>query len=294
MKFMLDISCSIFMITYSFSHFAHQVRKCLPNRVTRAFQVQTVPPPAEDVPDTGMIRLVPQSRTLQSIATYVTCYSQFSLCDHLQTSTFASVYEFYDALESLDAEAASRLPGLSDRKQTITESTVTDEGGSSESFYLRQQDSKLLVPKINLNAASESSTSEDEGELQEGPVARLAILPGIAAPHQRRPNKRRLSQIGGTAADRLKQEQRAARRKARKAFRTITLILGSFALLWSPYYIVATVYGFCERCVPHALYIVSYYMCYVNSSLNPFCYALANRQYRAAFIRILKGDFARR
>ncbi|PIO75476.1 hypothetical protein TELCIR_02468 [Teladorsagia circumcincta] len=54
----------------------------------------------------------------------------------------------------------------------------------------------------------------------------------------------------------------------------------------------ATVYGFCKgECIPTLLYTLSYYMCYLNSSCNPFAYAMANRQFRLAFVRILKGDF---
>uniref|UniRef100_A0AC34G555 Uncharacterized protein n=1 Tax=Panagrolaimus sp. ES5 TaxID=591445 RepID=A0AC34G555_9BILA len=56
----------------------------------------------------------------------------------------------------------------------------------------------------------------------------------------------------------------------------------------------ATVYGFCKgECIPSLLYNLSYYMCYLNSSGNPFAYALANRQFRSAFGRILRGNFHR-
>lgn len=85
-----------------------------------------------------------------------------------------------------------------------------------------------------------------------------------------------------------------AERRAHKAFRTITFIVGLFALLWSPYYVVATIYGFCGKdCISSVLYNFSYYMCYLNSAANPFAYALANRQFRSAFFRILKGNFKR-
>ncbi|KAE9553809.1 hypothetical protein FO519_002979 [Halicephalobus sp. NKZ332] len=89
-------------------------------------------------------------------------------------------------------------------------------------------------------------------------------------------------------------KQTKAEKRAHKAFRTITFIVGFFAILWSPYYVVATIYGFCKgECIPAALYNLSYYMCYLNSSGNPFAYALANRQFRSAFIRMFHGNFKR-
>ncbi|VDN06856.1 unnamed protein product [Thelazia callipaeda] len=90
-----------------------------------------------------------------------------------------------------------------------------------------------------------------------------------------------------------KRKQTKAERRAHKAFRTITFIVGCFAILWSPYYVVATVYGFCRQCIPTLLYTLTYYMCYLNSSGNPFAYALANRQFRAAFLRMLRGNFSK-
>ncbi|OZC11071.1 hypothetical protein X798_01897 [Onchocerca flexuosa] len=90
-----------------------------------------------------------------------------------------------------------------------------------------------------------------------------------------------------------KRKQTKAERRAHKAFRTITFIVGCFAILWSPYYIAATVYGFCRHCIPSLLYTLTYYMCYLNSSSNPFAYALANRQFRITFLRILRGNFSK-
>lgn len=94
---------------------------------------------------------------------------------------------------------------------------------------------------------------------------------------------------GGGAGSRQKSK---SENRARKAFRTISFILGCFVACWTPYHVLALVEGFCRNppCTNEHLYMFSYFLCYANSPMNPFCYALANQQFKKTFMRILKGD----
>lgn len=99
--------------------------------------------------------------------------------------------------------------------------------------------------------------------------------------------KKAIGPFGGFGRQKSKSENRA-----RKAFRTISFILGAFVICWTPYHILALVEGFCSNppCTNKHLYMFCYFLCYSNSPLNPFCYALANQQFKKTFMRILKGD----
>lgn len=83
--------------------------------------------------------------------------------------------------------------------------------------------------------------------------------------------------------------------RARKALRTISIILGAYVLCWTPYHVMVFIIGICGNwtCINITVYYFTYWMCYLNSPINPFCYAFANAQFKRTFIRILKFDFHR-
>lgn len=92
---------------------------------------------------------------------------------------------------------------------------------------------------------------------------------------------------------RLHQQLRSLNRE-KKAAKTIGVIVGCFIVCWAPFFTVYLLGAFCSDCTPPTLFGVFFWLGYCNSVANPIIYGLCSRDFRYAFVKILRCRCERR
>lgn len=192
--------------------------------------------------------------------------TEVSVTNHNDNKPVTTIINKVTNLDGMEARDEIEKVATSDASKTNTNSQVA----------FKADEVVKLMPKVEHN---EKSNRDRRTFLQN--IRKRLRLDG----------KKKAGPLLGLVGNRQKSK---SENRARKAFRTISFILGAFVICWTPYHILALVEGFYQGSVNAHLYMFTYFLCYANSPLNPFCYAMANQQFKKVFTRLLKLDFQMR
>ena len=73
----------------------------------------------------------------------------------------------------------------------------------------------------------------------------------------------------------------------RKAVVTVASVVVAFAVCWVPYFTVFVIKPFVSTPIDHRVDLLTLWLGYANSSVNPFLYAFYNSSFRDGFRRVL-------
>lgn len=80
----------------------------------------------------------------------------------------------------------------------------------------------------------------------------------------------------------------------------LTAIVIGFTLCFLPYFVVFMIVAICEDCISNTIFTFTLWLGYLNSTINPFLYALSNNRLNKSMSRystrkgVLTGQEARR
>ncbi|KAJ8417723.1 hypothetical protein AAFF_G00225660 [Aldrovandia affinis] len=74
----------------------------------------------------------------------------------------------------------------------------------------------------------------------------------------------------------------------KKVAKSLAVIVCVFGLCWAPYTMLMIIRAACHsQCVQHYLYEISFWLLWINSSINPVLYPLCHTSFRRAFTKLL-------
>ena len=76
----------------------------------------------------------------------------------------------------------------------------------------------------------------------------------------------------------------------RKAAKNLFILVFAFVICWCPYTLLTLIRALCkqeDKCIPSFMYEITFWLLWLNSTINPLLYSFLHVKFRKAFYRIL-------
>ncbi|KAF7636591.1 CBN-GAR-3 protein [Meloidogyne graminicola] len=118
----------------------------------------------------------------------------------------------------------------------------------------------------------------------------LSLTQQSQLPQQQNGVLMRKSEIQMIREEQMRQSEKEKRRNERKqeskAAKTLSAILCAFIITCTPYHVIVCLEAFYPNSVPVSLFTII--LSYINSTINPLCYALCNARFRMTYMKIIR------
>lgn len=177
---------------------------------------------------------------------------------------------------------------------------------SSDSVYtipvepVTQSSPNEVLPQVGVDRIAEEETEQPEPvdgvQLSEEPATSDGVVaakqpadPGVESIRKPLTVSAVQRHVNAKQIPAKKAKQQQDKKQDKKAAKTLSAILLAFIITWTPYNVLVLVKTVSsdQDAIPVHLWNFAYYFCYINSTVNPLCYALCNANFRQTYIRIL-------
>jgi len=140
-----------------------------------------------------------------------------------------------------------------------------------------------------IHTASSCKRHDQEFEETGEQTIEQTCSPGNVEAHVRKGGLQGSSmpQASSVMVERERARRRIARSRERRATVVLGIVMASFIGCWLPFFFVYPLSLLLDFNVPASLFAVIFWLGYCNSALNPIIYTIFNREFRAAFRRML-------